>query len=65
MLKPTVGMCAWSSEKWGCGWKYDYREEWLRLTHLLSATDEAIPLRDRAIMSLANPVESPGGALWR
>lgn len=46
-------------------YKYDYREEWLRLTRLLSAdATEAIPLRDRAIMSVANPVESPAGMLW-
>ncbi len=45
-------------------YKYDYREEWLRLTGLLSSSDEGTPLRDRAIVSLAKPVESPGGALW-
>ncbi len=45
-------------------YKYDYREEWLRLTRLLSSADDELPLKDRAIMSVANPVESPGGALW-
>ena len=45
-------------------YKYDYREEWRRLTGLLSSSDEGTPLRDRAIVSLAKPVESPGGALW-
>ncbi|MDH3645279.1 MAG: PEP-CTERM system histidine kinase PrsK [Gammaproteobacteria bacterium] len=45
-------------------YKYDYREEWLRLTRLLSSDVSDMPLRDRAIMSVANPVESPGGALW-
>ncbi|MBT8137544.1 MAG: PEP-CTERM system histidine kinase PrsK [Gammaproteobacteria bacterium] len=45
-------------------YKYDYREEWLRLTRLLSAADASEPLPDRAIISLADPVESPGGALW-
>lgn len=45
-------------------YKYDYREEWLRLTRLLSSSKDPVPLRDRAIISLAKPVESPGGALW-
>lgn len=45
-------------------YKYDYREEWLRLTQLLSSSQDGVPLRDRAIISLAKPVESPGGALW-
>ncbi|MDH3590101.1 MAG: PEP-CTERM system histidine kinase PrsK, partial [Gammaproteobacteria bacterium] len=45
-------------------YKYDYREEWLRLTRLLSSAHDETPLSDRAIMSVANPIESPGGALW-
>lgn len=46
-------------------YRYDYRDEWLKLISSLEsegATGTAI--RERAIQSLANIVESPGGALW-
>jgi putative PEP-CTERM system histidine kinase len=46
-------------------YRYDYREEWLRFTRMLST--ESSPLhsvQERTIMALANLVESPGGALW-
>lgn len=45
-------------------YKYDYREEWLRLINTLSAGAPSVPLRERAIEALANIVDSPGGALW-
>ncbi len=44
-------------------YRYDYREEWLRLTRTLSH-DEVQSLRERSIMALANLVESAGGAIW-
>ena len=44
--------------------KFDYREEWLRISNTLSrvSPDETLP--ERAILALADIVESPGGALW-
>jgi len=45
-------------------YKYDYREEWLRLIGTLSAGEPGVPLRERAIEALANVMDSPGGALW-
>jgi putative PEP-CTERM system histidine kinase len=42
--------------------RYDYREEWLRLTATLS--DDAEPLPQRALRALAEIVEAAGGALW-
>ncbi|SER75095.1 putative PEP-CTERM system histidine kinase [Nitrosomonas sp. Nm51] len=43
-------------------YNYDYREEWLRFTRTLS--EEKGELKERAIQSLAQLVESPGGGLW-
>lgn len=45
-------------------YKYDYREEWLRLIQTLSAGEPGVPLRERAIEALANIMDSSGGALW-
>ena len=42
--------------------RYDYREEWLRLTATLS--DDGQPLPQRALRALAEIVEAAGGALW-
>ncbi len=44
--------------------KYDYRDEWMRISNTLSQTniDESPP--ELAIHALANIVDSPGGALW-
>lgn len=44
-------------------YKYDYRDEWLRLTRRLSE-GESGTLRERAIQALAELVEVPAGALW-
>ncbi len=45
-------------------YRYDYREEWLRFTSTL-ATDSALQgVHERAVMALANLVESPAGMLW-
>lgn len=45
-------------------YRYDYREEWLRFTRTLSTESPVHGTHERAIMSLADLVESPGGALW-
>jgi hypothetical protein len=45
-------------------YRYDYREEWLRFTHLLFGRDRSVGAAQRSIEALANLVESPGGALW-
>lgn len=44
--------------------KYDYREEWLRLVHTLTEADDGLPLKKRAVKSLAQIVDSPSGQLW-
>ncbi|MGI4848111.1 MAG: XrtA/PEP-CTERM system histidine kinase PrsK [Janthinobacterium lividum] len=43
-------------------YNYDYREEWLRFTRILS--DEGPALGQRAIQAIGELVESSGGALW-
>ncbi|MCW9014357.1 MAG: PEP-CTERM system histidine kinase PrsK [Gammaproteobacteria bacterium] len=45
-------------------YKYDYREEWLRIIRTLSTGNEAVRLHERAIRSLAQIIDSPGGMLW-
>ncbi len=45
-------------------YRYDYREEWLKFTRTLSSGAPAEQVGERAIESLAQLVESPGGALW-
>lgn len=44
-------------------YRYDYREEWLRLTNTLASGSAAQPWA-ACIQALADLVESPGGALW-
>lgn len=44
--------------------KYDYREEWLRLIDNLSSTASPLPLPERAVMALAKIIDSPGGLLF-
>ena len=45
-------------------YKYDYREEWLRIIRTLSTDDgESKSLHVRAIRSLAQIIDSPGGLL--
>jgi putative PEP-CTERM system histidine kinase len=43
-------------------YRYDYREEWLRLTRTLS--EPGPDLGSRCIEAVANMVDSPAGALW-
>ena len=45
-------------------YRYDYREEWLRVTGLLSVAGVGPELYERCIRALAALIESPGGALW-
>ncbi len=48
-------------------YRFDYREQWLRLTSALSTHDAQAPEHDlghRALRALAHAVESRGGALW-
>jgi putative PEP-CTERM system histidine kinase len=44
--------------------KYDYRDEWLRLIHTLTDSEENLPLRKRAIQALAEIIGSASGTLW-
>lgn len=45
-------------------YKYDYREEWLRVTRTITTADSNDKMEDRTIRVLAELVNSPGGALW-
>lgn len=45
-------------------YKYDYREEWLKLIRTLSSGHADEPLRVRAIRALAGILHSGGGLLW-
>lgn len=48
-------------------YRFDYRDQWLRLTRTLAEVehrDEPLGLPHRVIQALAQPVESPGGAVW-
>jgi len=47
-------------------YRYDYRDEWLRLNRIVTAPDagDADGLGDRALRALRDLVDSPGGTLW-
>ena len=45
-------------------YKYDYREEWLKMTRELANLGDDPPLPERVIGILAGLVESNAGALW-
>jgi putative PEP-CTERM system histidine kinase len=45
-------------------YRYDYREEWLRFTRILSEGEPGVRLHERSIEALATLVESPAGGLW-
>ena len=45
-------------------YRYDYREEWLKFTHALSADQGAQPMGHNVIRGLADMVESTAGTLW-
>lgn len=44
--------------------KYDYRAEWLRFITTTSAQESSAGLQERLIKSIADVVDSIGGALW-
>ncbi len=44
--------------------RYDYREEWLRLIDTLVSPDSRSPLPERVIRGVAQIVGSPAGVLW-
>jgi len=45
-------------------YRYDYREEWLRLMGLLARQHSGLPLHERVIWALSEIADSPGGMLW-
>ena len=45
-------------------YKYDYRDEWLKMTRELADLSEDPPLPQRVIRMLAGLVESNAGAIW-
>jgi putative PEP-CTERM system histidine kinase len=44
--------------------RFDYREEWLRLIDTLSAPEQLSPLPERSIKAVAQIVNAPAGVLW-
>jgi putative PEP-CTERM system histidine kinase len=45
-------------------YRYDYREEWLRFTSMLSAKRSPQDMGVQIVKGLAHMLESPAGALW-
>ncbi|CAD5375191.1 Sensory transduction histidine kinases [Rubrivivax sp. A210] len=45
-------------------YRYDYREEWLRFTAMLSSKSSPQEVGVQVVQGLANMVECPGGSLW-
>jgi putative PEP-CTERM system histidine kinase len=45
-------------------YRYDYREEWLKVTRTLSAQHTPQGMGEQVIRALADLVESPSGCLW-
>lgn len=45
-------------------YRYDYRKEWLRFTDVLGTSDSVEKLHERVVRSIADLVESGGGAIW-
>ncbi len=45
-------------------YRYDYRDEWLRFTHALSARGGQQELGQDVVKGLADMLESPAGGLW-
>ena len=45
-------------------YRYDYREQWLRFTNMLSATSATQDVGGLVVRGLADMLESPGGSLW-
>ncbi len=45
-------------------YRYDYREEWLRFTAMLSSQRSPQEMGEQIVRGLAKMVESPAGSLW-
>jgi len=45
-------------------YRFDYREEWLKFTHTLSARNSPQEMEQQVIRGLADMLESPAGGLW-
>ena len=45
-------------------YRFDYREEWLKFTHTLSAKSSPQEMGQQVIRGLADMLESPAGGLW-
>jgi putative PEP-CTERM system histidine kinase len=45
-------------------YRYDYREEWLRLIEILTGRRSDQPLYERVVLAIGEIVESRGGLLW-
>jgi putative PEP-CTERM system histidine kinase len=45
-------------------YRYDYRDEWLKFTQLLSFPGGGRPLYERCVLALGELVETASGALW-
>ncbi len=45
--------------------QYDYREEWLRFTRMLSTVESGSDTRETIVRAIATIVQSPGGVLWQ
>jgi putative PEP-CTERM system histidine kinase len=45
-------------------YRYDYREEWLRFTSLLTEGDPGAQVNERSLQAMARLVDSPRAALW-
>jgi putative PEP-CTERM system histidine kinase len=45
-------------------YRYDYREEWLRFTSMLTEGDPGSQVYERSLQAMARLVESPQAALW-
>ncbi len=45
-------------------YKYDYREEWLKIIRQLSSEQDLSNLEEKSLKALADIVDSPSGGLW-
>jgi putative PEP-CTERM system histidine kinase len=44
--------------------RFDYREEWLRIIDTLASPEQSVPLPERSIKAVAQIVGAPAGVLW-
>ena len=45
-------------------YKYDYRDEWLRIIQTFSGGEPGLDIKERVIKAIADLVDSGGGVLW-